>query len=542
MNKTLQYSILLCLTLLLYSCDQGQHNVYSIIGTIETVDIPNADRNEELSDIEENAVDWGSAKIVVTQAITNSTGEIATVELASGTFEDGEVTLSGDIDQPTEVEITATTDGADPLTLDAVIAPEANLSFLLIEYPAFNSASMDFLGESRKVLDPSNRFSVFGDLSSIDGDLERATLRVTAWEYDKLGEQVTLNYGRVLLDEGNFFVEASVDEPKVVNILVILPASQEYTQFHAIVEPGAEIEIIPQSSWLNDLSPVSGTGKHAQLVESWRQSEEYLGLKQEYQIAYLEYQENTQNGEDSTSTGEEETPKYLELRRQLNRIRYDYLEDVASNATDPMDALLALELSAYWGSEEALPIYDRLTKSLDKDLVMRRVTQDRNFHSQNLASRGIDRSLVVGKNVPDFTLPNLNGEQISLDDLQKQNEIVLVEFWASWCGPCIEAIPALKDLYSTYHKHGFEIVSVSIDDEQDSWIEASGKYELPWINLGELAGWNGEVATSFGVTFIPKNYLVNTQGEIVEKDLTSKALDEWLANRFEEKAEEDVAN
>lgn len=542
MNKILQYSTLLCLTLLLHACDRGQNNLYTITGTVETVDIPVPDGSEEIPDVDENAVDWGSAKVIVTQAITNSIGEIETVELASGTFEDGGVTLRGDIEQPTEVKISAEIDGAEALVLDAVIAPEANLKFLLIEYPAFTSASMDFYGESHKVLDPANRFSVFGDLSSIAADFERATLRVTAWEYDHLGERVTLNYGRVLLDEGQFFIEADTDEPRVVNILVILPASQEHTQFHAIVEPGAEIEIVPQSSSLNDLSPISETGKNAQLIESWRQSEEYLRLKPEYHTAYQQYQESTQNGEDSTGIAEEETPKYVELRRKLNRIRYDYLENVASNATDPMDALLALDLGAYWGSEEALPIYDRVSKSLDSDLVIRRVTHDRNFHAQNLASRGIDQSLVVGKHVPDFTLPNLNGEQISLGDLQQKNEVVLVEFWASWCGPCIEAIPALKDLYSSYHKNGFEIVSVSIDDDQESWIEASEKYELPWTNLGELAGWNGEVATSFGVTFIPKNYLVNTQGEIVEKDLTSEKLDAWLESRYKETADEDASN
>lgn len=533
--------VLICLTLLLQACEQGSNNIYTITGTIETVEIPIAEGSEEIPDVDENTVDWGSAIIVVTQEITNSDGEIETVELASETFKDGEVTLRGDIDQPTEVKISAEIDGAEPQVLDAVIAPEKSISFLLTEYPASNSASMNFYGESRRVVDPANRFSVFGDLSSITADLERATLRVTAWEYDNLGERVTLNYGRVLLDEGQFFIEADGDEPRVVNILVILPASQEYTQFHAIVEPGAEIEIVPQSSSLKDLSPVAGTGKNAQLVESWRQSEEYLRLKQEYQIAYQEYQESSQIGEVSTDT-EEETPKYLELRRKLNRIRYDYLEDVASNTADPMDALLALDLGAYWGSEEALPIYDRLSKSLDKDLVMRRVTHDRNFHARNLASRGIDQSLVVGKHVPDFTLPNLKGEQVSLGDLQQKNEIVLVEFWASWCGPCIEAIPALKNLYSSYHKYGFEIVSVSIDDDQESWIEASEKYELPWTNLGELAGWNGEVATSYGVTFIPKNYLVNTQGEIVEKDLTSEKLDAWLESRYKETADEDAAN
>ena len=542
MNKILQNSVLICLTLLLYACDQSQNNFYTITGTIETIDIPVVDGSDEIPNFEENAVDWGSANVIVTQEVTNSAGELETIELARGTFEAGEVTLSGSVDQPSSVTISAEIDGAESLTLDAVVAPEANLSFLLVEYPAFNSASMNFFGESRKVLDPVNRFSIFGDLSSLEADLERATLRVTAWDYDKMGESVTLNYGRVLLDDGKFFIEADVDEPKVVNILVILPASQEHTQFHAIIEAGAEIEIVPQSTRLNDLSPVSGTGKHAQLVESWRQSEEYLRLKQEYQIAYQEYEESTQKSEESTRSVDEETPKYLELRRKLNRIRYDFLEDVASNAVDPMDALLALELNAYWGSEEALPIYDRLSKSLDKDLVMRRVTHDRNFHARNLASRGIDRSLVVGKKIPDFTLPNLDREQIALGELREKSEVVLVEFWASWCGPCIEAIPALKDLYSSHQKHGFEIVSISIDDDQESWSEASGEYELPWINLGELAGFDGEVATSYGVTFIPKNYLVDSDGEILAKDLSSEKLDAWLANKYEEAEEADIAD
>ncbi len=536
MIKILQYSVLICLTMLLYACDQGQNNVYTITGTIETVEIPVVEGSEEIPDMDENAVDWGSAKIVVTQEITNSDGEIETIELASGTFENGEVTFSGDIDQPTEVEISAEIDGAEPLMLDAVIAPEARISFMLIEYPS-SGASMDFFGASRRVIDPSKRFSVSGDLSVVDGDLKRATVEVSSWEHDEMGEDVDFDFGKVLLENGKFLIEAEVDEPKFINVFVFLPAVGEYTQFNAIVEPGTEIEIVAHSSWLYHLTPISGTGKHAHIVESWEQSDEYLALQQEYRVAYQEYQDNSRGGEDTITTDEAETPKYIEIRRKLLSIQNEFLEDVASNADDPMDALLALELGAYWGKEEALPIYDRLASSLDNDIVIRRVIHARNDHASNLARRGIDRGLIVGQSAPDFTLPDLAGEHISLSDLRQKNEFVLVEFWASWCGPCIGAIPALKDLYSSYREHGFEIVSVSIDEDQESWIEASNEHKLPWINLGEIEGRNGDVATSFGVTFIPKNYLVNNEGEIVEKDLSTEKLDEWLAESIGDEAE-----
>ena len=541
MLKFTKFTLLVCLSLLLYACNQPQNSDYVITGILETVVVPASEGSGETSELAEKVSEWETAKFVVAQEITNVDGETETVELATGTFKDGEVTLTGNVDQPTKVKISAAIVGAEPLTLDAVIAPKAQISFKLIEYPRLG-AGLDFYGTSRRVLDPSNRFSVSGNLNSIDADLERATVEVSSWEHDEVGEDVDFDFGKVLLEDGKFFIEAEVNEPKFVNVLVVLPASREYTQFNAIIEPGAEIEIVAQSSWLYHLTPISGTGKNAQLVESWEQSDEYVSLQQEYRVAYQEYQDESQGGGNTTTTDETETPKYREIRGKLLSIQNDFLEDVASNADDPMDALLALELGAYWGKEEALPIYDRLARSLDKDLVIRRVTHARNSHASNLARRGIDRSLVVGKSAPDFTLPDLAGEQMALSELQKKNEFVLVEFWASWCGPCIGAIPALKDLYSSYHKHGFEIVSVSVDEDQESWIEASREHALPWINLGELEQWGGEVATSYGVTFLPKNYLLNSAGEIVQKDLTTENLDQWLANQYEVNAEEDKTN
>lgn len=532
MNKPLPFMLVICSTVLLFSCDQAQDSQYEILGTLETVSIPAAEGSEEASDRDENFADWSTARITVTQDIINSTGEVETIELVSGTFEDGEVTLSGQVDHPTEVNISVETDGAEPLTLDAVIAPNAVVAFRLVEYLG-SSASMEFYGASRRVLSPANRFSISGDLSEIDADFERATIEVMDWEYDKIGEEVFSNFGKVMLEDGKFVIEAEVAEPKVINVLVLVPSSQEYTQFNAVIEPGVELEVVANSSWLYDLTAIAGSGKHAQIVEIWQQRDEYLALKPEYRIAYQEYQVKARSVEDARDTAEWE--RYMEIRRKLNRVEHEILEDIASTAEDPMDALLALELGAYGGKEDALPIYDRLANSLDNDIVIRRVVQQRNSHASMLVNIGIDKSLVLGTSAPDFTLSNLAGEQISLADLRQKNEYILVEFWSSWCGPCIGAIPALKDLYSSYSQHGFEVVSVSIDDDEESWIEASGEHKLPWTNLGELAGFSGSVATSYGVTFIPKNYLVNNEGEILQKDLSPEKLEQWLAIKYEDR-------
>lgn len=503
-------------------------------GTATSTDSPE-------DEVAQPRVDLASARVSITRLSPDSNGSDDVIELVAGHFEDGQVNLQGKVDQPTNVEISVDVGEGDPLRLHAVVAPNAKLSFVINEYPAPYPAQIDWYGASRMARDPNQKFLIFGDLSSIDLDLEGTIVEASSWEYDANGERLDLDFGRVVLDDGKFVIEAEVDEPKNVIVLVLVMAAREHTQFYAVVEPGAEIEVVARSTWLGDLYPISGTGRHYKLLESWRQSEEYVATKNEYREAYLAFQNASDKTNDDALVAESvesvkanEPPRHLEAKRKLNRFRYDFLEDIASNASDPIDSLLALELGAYWGEEEALPIYDRLAKTLDKDMVVRRVTTDRNNHARHLASIGMDRSLDIGKPVSDFTLPDDNGADRSLRDILDANKFVFVDFWASWCGPCIESIPALKDVYDTYKRHGLEVVSVSIDDDMESWVKRSDELELPWINLGELKGFGGEVASSYGVTFIPKGYLVDGQGVIVQKNLTPEQLAEFLTQQFGE--------
>ena len=105
---------------------------------------------------------------------------------------------------------------------------------------------------------------------------------------------------------------------------------------------------------------------------------------------------------------------------------------------------------------------------------------------------------------------------------------MLIEFWATWCGPCIESFPALAQIYDEFRDDGFEIASISVDATREAWEQGSTEHELAWVNLGQEQGFEGDVAKSYGVTFIPQTYLVDSKGCIIQKRLSSNHLEELL--------------
>jgi thiol-disulfide isomerase/thioredoxin len=137
------------------------------------------------------------------------------------------------------------------------------------------------------------------------------------------------------------------------------------------------------------------------------------------------------------------------------------------------------------------------------------------------------RAIEVGYMAPDFTLPDSSGKKkITLSSFR--GKYVLIDFWASWCGPCKAEIPFLKQAYTKYQNKGFEIVSVSLDDKKPNWLAALNQYQMPWVHISDVKGFNSVVNELYHVPAIPKTLLLDQTGKIIAKDLRGPALDKKL--------------
>ena len=136
----------------------------------------------------------------------------------------------------------------------------------------------------------------------------------------------------------------------------------------------------------------------------------------------------------------------------------------------------------------------------------------------------------IGEKYIDFELPDTTGTLVRLSD--NASTYTLVEFWASWCGPCIKENPKLVKTYNQYRDKGFEIIGISLDNTKKHWLKAIEKDKLPWINVSDLTGSKTKIALIYGVNGIPDNFLINEDGEIISKNLRGKQLEEKLKELF----------
>ena len=132
----------------------------------------------------------------------------------------------------------------------------------------------------------------------------------------------------------------------------------------------------------------------------------------------------------------------------------------------------------------------------------------------------------------DIAQPNLAGEVVSLKSVveNKNNRYVLLDFWASWCGPCMGEMPFLKEAYKLYHKKGFEIYGVSFDAKHEAWKGAIEKQGMKWVNVSTLERFDNPAAEDYAVESIPTNYLIDCSNSVImAKNLRGKAVIEKLA-------------
>jgi len=153
-------------------------------------------------------------------------------------------------------------------------------------------------------------------------------------------------------------------------------------------------------------------------------------------------------------------------------------------------------------------------------------TQVKNIEAQAATLR----TFTTGAEAPLFAGPDPEGNEISLESLR--GKVVLLDFWASWCGPCRKENPNVVKIYNKYKEKGFEILGVSLDRTKSRWVQAIEADKLTWLHVSDLKGWKSAYGRLYGVSSIPQTVLLDKEGKIIARNLRGAALEQKLAEVF----------
>ena len=142
----------------------------------------------------------------------------------------------------------------------------------------------------------------------------------------------------------------------------------------------------------------------------------------------------------------------------------------------------------------------------------------------------LDAKTAKGKPAPVFSMTDTAGKVVSLADFK--GKYVMIDFWASWCGPCRKENPNVVAAYKKYHDKGFEILGVSLDSNKESWLKAIRADGLAWTHVSDLKGWSNAAAAEYGVKAVPASFLLDPEGKVVGKDLRGEELNKTLEGLF----------
>jgi len=155
-------------------------------------------------------------------------------------------------------------------------------------------------------------------------------------------------------------------------------------------------------------------------------------------------------------------------------------------------------------------------------------TQPASISSES--NKTINGEIDESNKIKDFSLPDITGKEVSVMNEISKNRLTIIDFWASWCRPCMQEMPNIKALHSQYKTLG--IIGVSLDEDKEQWHNTINEQDLNWVQLSDLQGWNSKAARLFEVSSIPYTLVVAQDGTIIAAGLRGESLNAFIKSRI----------
>ena len=226
----------------------------------------------------------------------------------------------------------------------------------------------------------------------------------------------------------------------------------------------------------------------------------------------------------SNNLPEEEQQKGME---QIDRLNQRFSDLVVKTVEKNIDNEFGYFLLTYY-PEELIDNENRarLVKELPTEMRQRPAIKQ---FEQELAKAA---KTAEGSVIQDFTQKALDGTEISLMAEVKKHKITVIDFWASWCGPCRQEMPFMIQMYDKYQSKGLGILGISLDENSDAWIKGTEALGFTWPQMSDLKGWENEIAQYFQVTSIPHTIIVDQSGKILRRGLRGEQLEQFIAEQL----------
>ena len=349
---------------------------------------------------------------------------------------------------------------------------------------------------------------------TVSGEIKNAPATVVYLEqisFDNMPPQVL---DSISLKEGKFTLKGKATEESLLQLR--FPEIEKSPLFF-IINDKSNVEMV--ADW-NDMRQIKYKGSPATerlqvFVDSLSATQQKL-----YTIQY-ELQNSTQG--DSLKA-----MKQSEMTTILTAFK-TYVKQTAMEDKSPMVSMFATSINTGTDVAENEALYNNLIKRFPRHTGIQTVVKQFRESTGNTQQQQPPQStaVTVGSMAPDITMPDVNGTNLSLSSFK--GKYVLVDFWASWCGPCRAENPNVVAAYNKYKSKNFTILGVSLDKTKDAWVQAIKQDGLTWNHISDLKFWNSEAVALYGFNGIPYNVLLDPSGKIIADNLRGGELETKLA-------------